>query len=86
HLSEPELAERREKGLCFNCDQKWSRQHRCGGRAFLLLADEEGDEVEFSQLESTIAIDPPSDETPQAQLSLHALAGSQATDTFRGCN
>jgi hypothetical protein len=82
HLSEHELAERREKGMCFNCDQKWSRQHRCGGRAFLLLADNEDGEVNQGQLESSIEIDP-TDESPPAQLSLHALAGSQATDTFR---
>ncbi|MCH87274.1 hypothetical protein A2U01_0008140, partial [Trifolium medium] len=82
HLSEPKMEERREKSLCFNCDKKWSRQHRCGGRVFLLLADEDEGEVDQSQLESTIDIDTPSEEFPQAQLSLHALAGSQTTDTF----
>jgi hypothetical protein len=85
HLSDPEMAERREKGLCFNCDQKWSRQHRCGGRAFLMIADEGGDEVDQSQLESAVDIGTHQDEggdSQQAQLSLHALAGSQATDTF----
>ena len=40
HLSGPELDERRDKGLCFNCDQKWSKQHKCGARVFLMLADD----------------------------------------------
>lgn len=38
------MAERREKGLCFNCDQKRSRNHKCKGR-FLLLVAEEDDEL-----------------------------------------
>jgi hypothetical protein len=86
HLSESELAERREKGMCFNCDQKWSKQHRCGGRMFMLLTDKEDEDVDFNQLESRIDIDPSPDvvdDTLHAQLSLHALAGSQAIDTFR---
>lgn len=71
------MSERREEGLCFNCDQKWLTQHRCGGRAFFMIADEEGDDVDLSQLETILV-----NESPPAQLSLHALAGSQATDTF----
>ncbi|GKE10491.1 hypothetical protein Tco_1414042 [Tanacetum coccineum] len=39
------LEERKEhlnKGLCFNCDNKWMRGHKCPGK-FLLLMAEEGD-------------------------------------------
>lgn len=35
-LSESELAERREKGLCFNCDERF---HRCKARFLLLITD-----------------------------------------------
>jgi hypothetical protein len=28
-LSQAELKERRDKGLCFNCDDKFSPGHRC---------------------------------------------------------
>ncbi|MCI10462.1 hypothetical protein A2U01_0031555, partial [Trifolium medium] len=37
-LSAAELIERREKGLCFNCDEKFSRNHRCKARFLLLIA------------------------------------------------
>ncbi|MCI51164.1 transposon Ty3-I gag-pol polyprotein, partial [Trifolium medium] len=69
HLSEVEMAERREKGLCFNCDQKWSRQHNCCGRLFLFVADTDGVCPSELDLESLIAEDTPSDsDTPvQAQ-------------------
>ncbi|VFQ60849.1 unnamed protein product [Cuscuta campestris] len=40
-LPRAERLERRAKGLCYNCDQKWSKTHRCG--RFLLLCDD-GDE------------------------------------------
>ncbi|VFQ77461.1 unnamed protein product [Cuscuta campestris] len=37
-------AERLEKGLCYNCDQKWSRTHSCG--RFLLLCDDDPGDVD----------------------------------------
>ncbi|GJW86964.1 ty3-gypsy retrotransposon protein [Tanacetum coccineum] len=38
------LAERQEqlsKGLCFNCDNKWVHRHKCLGKFFLLMANDE---------------------------------------------
>ncbi|XP_058785825.1 uncharacterized protein LOC131660580 [Vicia villosa] len=89
HLSGPEMDERREKGLCFNCDQRWSKQHKCGARVFLMVANED----DFSSLPAdleTVAtalveeVVPSEDVTvTAAQLSLHALSGELAADTFR---
>ncbi|MCI65218.1 hypothetical protein A2U01_0086476, partial [Trifolium medium] len=31
------MQERRNKGLCFNCDDKYHPGHRCSKRQFLLL-------------------------------------------------
>lgn len=36
-----EMAFRREKGLCYNCDEKWNANHRCKGRVMLFIADEQ---------------------------------------------
>lgn len=36
-----EMKARREKNLCYNCDKKWVRGHRCKGKLFRL--SEEGD-------------------------------------------
>lgn len=43
-LTPVEEKERRDKGLCFRCDQLWSRNHRCQTRSVMLLStdDEEG--------------------------------------------
>ena len=29
HLSEAEMQEHQENGLCYNCDEKFTRGHRC---------------------------------------------------------
>lgn len=39
-LSPKELAMRRKKGLCFNCDEKYHRGHKCAFKFFLLIAEE----------------------------------------------
>ncbi|MCH87222.1 hypothetical protein A2U01_0008088, partial [Trifolium medium] len=85
HLSEVEMAERREKGLCFNCDQRWSRQHNCRGRLFLLVTDSDDEPPSVLDLEASIedVVSQVSDPPNQAQLSLHAIAGTQHIDTFR---
>lgn len=83
HLSSAEMDERREKGLCFNCDQRWSRQHKCGARIFLMVANSDDDPL-TSELEQAVdLLDPGDSEIQAAQLSLHALSGSHAADTFR---
>lgn len=40
-LTPEELISRRERGLCFNCDERYHRGHRCQSRVNLLVADEE---------------------------------------------
>nr|DAD39264.1 TPA_asm: hypothetical protein HUJ06_013587 [Nelumbo nucifera] len=44
-LTPSEMQERRQRGLCFNCDQKWSANHKCHGKSFMLLISED-EEVE----------------------------------------
>ena len=39
-LTAAEMAERREKGLCFNCDEKFSRGHRCQRLFYLEVVDD----------------------------------------------
>ncbi|PWA85192.1 hypothetical protein CTI12_AA148910 [Artemisia annua] len=42
-ISPAERQERLNKGLCFNCDNRWARGHKCPGKFLLLMTDEEGD-------------------------------------------
>lgn len=80
---------RRKKGLCYNCDEKWSSSHRCKGRVllFIVYSDESSTsditltEGSPQSINETV---PPFDPTPlHPQISLHAMAGIPAIDTFR---
>ena len=94
--TQEDMAYRREKGLCYNCDEKWSSSHRCKGRFLFFIAN--SDESSPSELSLTEPLSPfgsepdPSVDEPtqpfdpaslQPHISLHAMAGMPATDTFR---
>ena len=82
------MAFRRERGLCYNCDDKWNPGHRCKGGILLLIADNpvtEADTREVS-LDSITTNEedlpdqsqPTSDDT-HPHISLHALSGVSET-------
>lgn len=76
-LTPAEMKARREKKLCYNCDEKWVRGHRCKGKLFRLSAegnvltevtDEGGEEQEeFVDAMETIQ------STEVSKISLYAL-------------
>lgn len=72
----------REKGLCFNYDEKFTCGHKCASSLFLLVADEDDTLMEPSH--SILNLDPPNPTTepPQAQIILHALSGHIAPKTL----
>ncbi|GAV90943.1 hypothetical protein CFOL_v3_34343, partial [Cephalotus follicularis] len=43
-LTSNEIAARREKGLCYNCDKKFKPGHKCKSKFLVLLADNEDEE------------------------------------------
>jgi hypothetical protein len=79
-LSPTELKERRDKSLCFNCDDKFSSGHRCK-KLFLIegiyeedneLPSEEGARETWEDNELEIL-----------EISLHAISGVQTPQTMR---
>lgn len=69
-----ELQKRREKGLCFNCDEKFTLGHRCKVKqAFLIEPVESSEEEDLVEYEFQ--------ETPE--ISVHALAGVRGSRTMR---
>ncbi|XP_040868642.1 uncharacterized protein [Glycine max] len=75
-LSPSELALRHEKGLCFNCDEKFSRGHKCTPSLFLFVTnDNEGSQEPVSAVSGA--------EEPPAQISLLALSDHGAPETLR---
>jgi hypothetical protein len=45
-LTPQKLEERKEKGLCFNCDNKYSKGHKCGEKKLFYIDFEEEEEQE----------------------------------------
>ena len=69
---------RREKGLCYFCDEKFSFNHKCPNRQFLLLQSE-NDDAELEPHDSEDRFDSVADNAEvileDHHLSLNALKG-----------
>jgi hypothetical protein len=50
-LTPQPVDERRSKGLCFNCDRKYSKGHKCGEKKLLYIDCEDDEEKEKETLE-----------------------------------
>jgi hypothetical protein len=86
-LTPAELQARRDHGICYNCEEKYVKGHRCK-RVFHLLIVQPEDEVDDAtafQLEISEPDDPfvESDSPDPAQISLHALMGHTIPQTLR---
>jgi hypothetical protein len=76
-LSPAEMQDRRSRGLCFNCDERFVPGHRCK-KLFVIegIYTDEGDEEEPQILEEI-------GEDEEPIISLHALTGSPNPQTMR---
>lgn len=57
-LSPNEMAAKQEKGLCYNCEDKWNPNHRCRAYFFLLIAEDEDTPIEHLAQSPTTEPDP----------------------------
>ncbi|XP_061356872.1 uncharacterized protein LOC133301271 [Gastrolobium bilobum] len=80
-LSAAEMMERREKGLCYYCDEKFNRSHVCKGKMFLLLIQEDEEEEKDEEFEVTNEKIGGEEEVPG--ISLHAMDGQYSSSTLR---
>ncbi|XP_024979726.1 uncharacterized protein LOC112516745 [Cynara cardunculus var. scolymus] len=86
-ISPAEMQIRREKGLCYTCDEKFSLGHKCPNRQMLLLM---GDDEDIHFITTTHSSDPPFIEEPPVSfpppdhhLSFNAIRGYQSKGTLR---
>jgi hypothetical protein len=81
-LTPQQLEERKAKGLCFNCDSKYSKGHKCGEKKLFYIdcEEEEEQEQEPSQDENIEAI---SSEELTPTISCNALAGISTPQTLK---
>ena len=80
HLSEAEIWKHREKGLCYNCDDKFTRGHRCvEQKLYLLDVDSSPAPKFFYDAQDPIDDGGDSQQLPtpenQPEISLHDIAG-----------
>lgn len=90
-LTWDEMKERREKGLCFNCDEQFKSGHVCPNLkpGYLLLEMGSSSTVEITEIEDSPAEEPQAISDDLAPLetapsiSLHSLMGSTFPNTMR---
>ncbi|KAF7119456.1 hypothetical protein RHSIM_Rhsim13G0234900 [Rhododendron simsii] len=71
---------RRDKGLCYNCDEKYVRGHRCQRRQLYLLV---GEDEEPPDTEPGVVIEEVIPPWNDMQISMHAISGSTSFRTMR---
>jgi hypothetical protein len=76
-----QMSERRKKGLCYNCDERWSSDHRCKNRKLYLMEEVENEEAELIEIEEEEVEVELEDE--KAEITLCALLGSTSPSTMR---
>ena len=81
-LTPQQLEERRAKGLCFNCDSKYSKGHKCGEKK-LFYIDYEWEEAEDQEPSQTKEIEEITQEEITPTISCHALAGIFTPQTLK---
>ena len=81
-LTPQQLEERKAKGLCFNCDNKYSKGHKCGEKNVFYIdcEEEEEQEQEPSQDEYVEEI---SYEEMTPTISCHGLPGINTPQTLK---
>ncbi|XP_014522563.1 uncharacterized protein LOC106779047 [Vigna radiata var. radiata] len=81
-ISPAEMQLRRDKGLCYFCDDKFTFNHKCLNRQFLLLQLDVDEGEEFVSCESQPVIKIEGVEVDNHHLSLNALKGRMRVGTI----
>jgi len=81
-LSLEEIASRRERGLCFTCDKKYHRGHRCASRVFLFVTEEDDPPQLLIEPGDQLPEPPDLSDPSSTQISLNSLEGLVAPKTL----
>ncbi|KAK8947224.1 hypothetical protein KSP39_PZI006735 [Platanthera zijinensis] len=81
-LTWPEMQARREKGLCFNCDEKYTKGHACQ-KVQVFMLHEEDDEEEQVEATDVGDLDLANLDLAEFRVSLQAMEGCTAPVTLR---
>ncbi|XP_024030016.1 uncharacterized protein LOC112094120 [Morus notabilis] len=78
-LTDAEIRTKKEKGLCYRCDGKYSFRHRCPNRELQVLLVLEKEEVAEEQEEGA----EPGDDEEVVELSLNSVVGLTSPKTMK---
>ena len=82
-LTREELRERYAKGLCWHCDEPWSREHRCSKGGLLMIEPIEEEVIEHPK-ESLEHEEEDAEEEPQpTEVTVHTLASYSNPQTMK---
>ncbi|KAK6164307.1 hypothetical protein DH2020_001171 [Rehmannia glutinosa] len=83
-LSSSEMAARREKGLCYNCDEAFVFGHRCKNRVTYMIMTED-EELSYMQDHKALEqeVEQPNLPMEEVQMSLNAITGEDGITTMR---
>ncbi|XP_019446853.1 PREDICTED: uncharacterized protein LOC109350125 [Lupinus angustifolius] len=80
HLTSSELKDKRDKGLCFKCDEPYSREHRCKNKQLRMLwLDEEDEEGSDSKEDEEDEVG----KFKSLQLSLYSMVGLTSMKSWK---
>ncbi|KAK6128670.1 hypothetical protein DH2020_037582 [Rehmannia glutinosa] len=83
-LSAAEMAARREKGLCYNCDEQFTFGHRCKQRStYMIMTEEEELDYLHSANEGVEDKEKELEQMEEIQMSLNAISGEDGLTTMR---
>ena len=81
-LTPMRMSERRKKGLCYHCDDKWSVGHKCKTLKLFAMEEVQGDEEDCELVEEEEE-EEAEIKGEQAEITLCALLGSSSPSTMR---
>ncbi|KAI5440977.1 hypothetical protein KIW84_010441 [Lathyrus oleraceus] len=80
-MSSAEMQIRREKGLCYTCDEKWSFSHKCANRTMMILQIED-DTSDFEEVRENQVVSI-KDKQLELHFSFNDLKGATGIGTIK---
>ncbi|XP_026410718.1 uncharacterized protein LOC113305942 [Papaver somniferum] len=80
-LSYADMRKRREKGLCYNCDEVFQAGHKCIKQQIYMLAVDEEESTQYGE-DSPIETPNSPIQEEEVEISVHALAGNVSHNTI----
>lgn len=79
------MKERKDKGLCYNCDEKWNLQHHCTGKRIYMMEEVEWVSKDEEEKEKEVVVHSETEvlESHVPKISLHAISGTPKPSTMR---